>query len=110
MTAPSDDIRVLRFSTDELPERDRLPYSREVFGRMFLRNDLETVPGDDFHITTTLRTLPGISFWAGTYSAVCLRRTPELLSDGNDDVGFCIVLAGHIRFSQAPRRHGAEPQ
>jgi AraC-like DNA-binding protein len=100
MTAPPDDIPVLRFSTNALPERDRLPYCREVFGRMILRNDLEPVPGSDFHITTTMRTLPGISFWASTYSPIRIRRTPELLSDGNDDIGFCTVPVGHMRFAQ----------
>jgi hypothetical protein len=105
MTAPPEDIPVLRFSTDELPERDRLAMTREVFGRI-IRHELEPVTGNDFRVTSTLRTLPGISMWSSTYSSpVRLRRTPELLSDGNDDIGLCTVPQGHILFA----RFGEEP-
>jgi AraC-like DNA-binding protein len=78
---------------------------REVFGRI-IRHELEPVTGDNFRVTSTLRTLPGISMWSSTYcSPVRLRRTSELLSDGNDGIGLCIVPAGHILFA----RFGEEP-
>ena len=45
MAAQSDDIRVLRFSTDELPERDRLPIMREVHGRLMRKGRYRTGAG-----------------------------------------------------------------
>jgi hypothetical protein len=99
MAASSDDIPALRFSTDELPKRDRVAVTREVFNRI-IRRDLEPVAGDDFRLTTTLRRLRGISLWSSTYSSpIRLRRTPELLSDRNDDIGLCAVPVGHMSFA-----------
>jgi hypothetical protein len=49
MAAESGDIRVLRFSTDEFPERDRLPIMREVHGWVTVRVDIELAPGVPLH-------------------------------------------------------------
>ena len=60
MAAQSDDIRILRFSTDELPERDRLPIMREVHGRLCARVDIEPAPGVPLHYRVTAMALPGL--------------------------------------------------
>jgi AraC-like DNA-binding protein len=95
-----EDRRVLRFSTDALPAADRLAHCREFFGRLILHQDLEPVRGNDFHVAVTLRMFPDIVLWTGAYSPVHVRRTRELLADGNDGIGFCTVCAGHARFAQ----------
>jgi AraC-like DNA-binding protein len=90
MAAQSDDIRVLRFSTDELPERDRLPLMREVHGRLTARVDIEPAPGAPLHYRVTARALPGLMISLLSVSQHTVRRTRELLADGNDDVVFAI--------------------
>jgi hypothetical protein len=60
MTLPPDDIPVLRFSADEVPERDRLPMSCEVHGRLTARLDLEPAPGGAPHFEVAARVLPGL--------------------------------------------------
>jgi AraC-like DNA-binding protein len=88
MAAPSEDIRVLRFSTDELPERDRLAIMREVHGRLTARVDIEPAPGVPLHYQVTAHALPGLIVSLFSVSPQTVRRTRELLADGNDDVVF----------------------
>jgi hypothetical protein len=90
MGAQSDDIRVLRFSTDELPERDRLPIVREVHGRLTARVDIEPAPGVPLYYRVIARALPGLTISMFSESPLTIRRTRELLADGNDDVVFAV--------------------
>jgi hypothetical protein len=90
MAAQSDDIRIMRFSTDELPERDRLPIMREVHGRLIARVDIEPAPGVPLHYRVIARALPGLTVSTFSESALTIRRTRELLADGNDDVVFAV--------------------
>jgi AraC-like DNA-binding protein len=88
MAAQSDDFRILRFSTDELSERDRLPVMREVHGRLCARVDLEPAPGVPLHYRVIARALPGLIVSLFSVSRHTVRRTRELLADGSDDVVF----------------------
>jgi AraC-like DNA-binding protein len=90
MAAQSNDIRILRFSTDELPERDRLPMMREVHGRLTAKVDIEPAPGVPLHYRVIARALPGLTVSMFSESALTIRRTRELLADGNDDVVFAV--------------------
>jgi len=90
MAAQSDDVRVLRFSTDELPERDRLPMMREVHGRLTARVDIEPARGALLHYRVIARALPGLIVSLLSESPLTIRRTRELLADGNDDVVFAV--------------------
>ena len=96
MTELQDDIPV-RFSTDELPERDRLAATREIHGRLTARLDIEPVPGVPLHYQVIARALPELMVSSGSRSSMTVRRTRELLADGNDDVALMISsTAGHM--------------
>jgi AraC-like DNA-binding protein len=96
MTATPDDIPV-RFSTDELPDRDRLAATREIHGRLTARLDIEPVPGVPLHYRVVARKLPGLIVASGSRSSMTVRRTHELLADGNDDVALMMSsTAGHM--------------
>jgi AraC-like DNA-binding protein len=88
MAAQSDDLRILRFSTDELPERDRLAIMREVHGRLTARVDIEPAPDVPLHYQVTAHAMPGLIVSLFSVSPQIVRRTRELLADGNDDVVF----------------------
>jgi AraC-like DNA-binding protein len=103
MAAQSDDNRVLRFSTDELPERDRLAIMREVHGRLTARVDIEPAPGAPLHYSVIARALPGITVSLFSVSPQTVRRTRELLADGNDDVVFVALPTGGGTVSQRGR-------
>jgi AraC-like DNA-binding protein len=97
MTAPLNGIPVLRFSTDDLPERDRLPIVREVYGRLMARLDIEPAPDAPLHFRVVARMLPGLVISTSSKSPVISKRTRELLSDGNDDVVLAVSpTAGNV--------------
>ncbi len=105
MAAQSDDIRILRFSTDELPERDRLPVMREVHGRLCARVDIEPAPGVPLHYRVIARALPGLTVSMFSESPLTVRRTRELLADGNDDVVFAVPPTAANMLSHRGREH-----
>jgi AraC-like DNA-binding protein len=97
MTAPLDDIRILRFSTDEVPERDRAAVMREVYGRSVVRMDIEPVHGEPAQLRLVARSLPGLVAASYSLSPQVARRTPEHLADGNDDVVLSMSpTGGHV--------------
>jgi AraC-like DNA-binding protein len=97
MTAPSDDIPVLRFSTDELPERDRLAVLREVYGRLTGRVEIEPARGVPVHFRAIARALPGLVISSFSASSANIERTREMLADGNDDILLAVSpTAGHL--------------
>ncbi|HEX4159512.1 MAG TPA: helix-turn-helix domain-containing protein [Rhizomicrobium sp.] len=77
-----------RFSTDDVPESDRLPFFREFLGRQVMRQDIDPLPDHPFRADTTMRRLPGLLMYWTTGSARRVRRTRELLTDGNDSLLF----------------------
>jgi AraC-like DNA-binding protein len=89
MASPSDegaDIAPLRFSTDALPERDRLAIWREVIGRTIAKLDLSPLSDGPFRSESVSRILPGVAVTSISMTSVRSERTRELIADGNDDV------------------------
>src|SRR5215472_16035888 len=97
MTASAGDIPLLRFSTDELPERDRLAVTREVYGRLTARLDIEPAQGAPLHFRVAARVFPELIISSYSRSPVISKRTRELVADGNDDVVLAMSpTAGNI--------------
>jgi AraC-like DNA-binding protein len=88
----------LRFSTNELPEGERLPQWREVFGQKMVRVDIEPLSDLPFCAEATLRALPGLRTLACRGSAVRLQRTRSIVADGDDAIGLIVNLGelGHV--------------
>jgi AraC-like DNA-binding protein len=89
----------LRFSTDALPERDRISIWREEFGRKLVRLDMEAL-SEPFHTEATLRALPGLRTFGCTSSAVRFDRTQTFVADGDDTIAMLINLSGNLTMSQ----------
>ena len=83
----------IRFTTADLPPRDRIAIWRDVIGRKLLRVDIEPWSDRLFHIDATVRTLPGAGVVRAAISEFRLARTRELLSDGNDGLRLAINTA-----------------
>jgi AraC-like DNA-binding protein len=77
-----------RFSTDALPDADRVGMFREAFGQKMLRLDMEALTDRKFHTDATVRSLPGLDAVWSASSPVRVSRTKQLLSDGNDNLVF----------------------
>jgi len=86
--------RVFEFSTDELPEQDRLAYWREHYGHVMLRVDIEPAPGQIFQARNRTVALPGLQLLEGASSPVRITRGGRYLDDGNDDIVFAINRSG----------------
>jgi AraC-like DNA-binding protein len=87
-------LKPLQFSTRGLPERERVPMWREVFGRTIVRVDMKPVAEVPLHAQATLRSFPGFRTISCATSPMYFRRTPDLLRDGDDSVGLVVNL-GH---------------
>ena len=88
------DCTPMRFSTGDLPVRDRIPIWREFFGRSVFRTEIEPAPDVPFHADLTVRSVPGLELVKSDMSPVRFSRTPALVADGNDDVGFFMSTSG----------------
>ncbi|SPP95672.1 AraC family transcriptional regulator [Bradyrhizobium vignae] len=90
-----------RFSTDDLPERERLARWREEFGRTLVRVDIEPLSNDvPFRAEAVLQNLPGVRLASCDGSAARLDRTRALAADGGDWIGLFINLGQAASVSQ----------
>jgi len=103
MDGGGGDFSVLRFSSDDLPERDRIAIWREVVGRQAARLEFEPTPGHLFCNRVSLRSLPGLVVMDGFVSASRASRTSELLSDSNSALLLNLEGTGRKMFSQLGR-------
>ena len=103
LVASRDDVLVLQFSTDEVPERDRLAVTREVVGRSLAGADFAPVRDVPFHYRCVARVLPGLAVVSQSCSRLMCRRTGEYLADGNDDVVLCMTTCTGTHLSQLGR-------
>jgi AraC-like DNA-binding protein len=92
----ADGLFAARFSTDQLPERDRKAIWREQFSREVMRLDVEAPVDVPFYSDTLAVMLPGLVVVSGKASPYSASRTRELLADGDDSLvlqmSSCAVL------------------
>jgi AraC-like DNA-binding protein len=93
----------IQFSTDCVPERERLPYFREALGRSFTRLDLGPYDDRPVRYEATVHGYDGLGVIWGRTNGNIGRRTQPLLTDGNDDFIFGTILSGCSLPSQVGR-------
>ncbi|WP_426424322.1 winged helix-turn-helix domain-containing protein [Bradyrhizobium genosp. A] len=93
----------LRFSTEDLPERERAAVWREVIGRDVVRLDLEPLSGSPLRSNVSVHVLPGLAMMHGDISDHRIARTRELIADGNTDFRLEIRLTGREQMTQRGR-------
>jgi AraC-like DNA-binding protein len=103
MSSGAAEPQLLHFSTDRLPETDRIGVWREVYGQTILRLDIEHLPDWSFQADIRLRAIPGLRVVSGTISGARDQRTRALMVDGNDDFGMAINWGGTISVLQCGR-------
>ncbi len=89
-----------RFSTFDLPEKDRLPIWREVFARNVVKVELEPLGDEPFYSTSQVNTLPQTTIRRSSASAAIVRRTAPLVADGDDNFILAIMRNGTMRAEQ----------
>lgn len=93
MTADDVDLKPTRFTTDTLPERDRLHRWREAFGRTIMSVDIAPLtPNAPFRADALLQRLPGVRIALCDGSAAELERTREQAAASDDEVWMVVNL------------------
>ena len=91
-----------RFSTGDLPERERVSRWREEFGRGLVHVDVEPLASNDrpFHAEATLQALPGLRTLVSKGSSAQYERTRALAAKGDGSIGVIVNLEGTAAASQ----------
>jgi AraC-like DNA-binding protein len=84
--------KVVRFSTDEWPEPQRIGAFREIYGRTIIKHDIEPIDDHSFHFEATLIGLPGLGLASAAISPCRAPRGPQHI-DG-DDLVLNLSLSG----------------
>jgi AraC-like DNA-binding protein len=82
MIAPA--AKMLRISTDDWPEQERLEALREVYGRTIMKHDIEPIRGHDIHFKADLFSVPDLGL-ATSYASPC-RAVRDGRKGDNDDL------------------------
>jgi hypothetical protein len=93
----------LKFSTDALPERDRVAIWSDLFGRYIVKAQLRTVGSEVFSQQATLRQLGDLSLASTSCTGFYTRRTNLEIADGNDNLNFIVNVAGISEYHQLGR-------
>ncbi len=88
------DNRIVEFSTDHIPEKDRAAFWREHYGQVMLRVDLEPARDAAFVARMASLALPGLQLMDASSSPAKISRSGRFLADGNDDIIVAINQAG----------------
>jgi AraC-like DNA-binding protein len=91
---------VLEFSTDALPERDRVSIWREEFARGVVKMDVRQLDEEAFRSESRIRILPDLKIWSSRVTSCTLERTPSLVADGDDTVVLGIIKRGRTAVTQ----------
>jgi AraC-like DNA-binding protein len=100
MAVDDIDLKPKRFTTDELPERERLERWREEFGRTLVRVDM--VPrtrGAPFHAEAVLQRLPGVHIAVCSGSLTHVERGSALIAadaGAGERIGLIINTAARL--------------
>jgi AraC-like DNA-binding protein len=104
------DFSTVRFSTADLPEKDRIAMWREQYGRLAMKLDMEPLDEAQFECSVVARKLPGMQIMTTAMSPVRITRNREFLADGNGDLIFIINQSGlatvHARGRDVVMREG----
>ena len=87
------DFRPVRFASEDLPARDRLPAWRELYGPRVNGADVQPAPSVPFRANVTLRALPGFGLTTTESSPARYARTRRFLTDGRDYFGLHLSFA-----------------
>jgi len=83
---------MIRLSTDDFPEQNRVEAVREEVGKAILKVDLEPLPGRPFQFDAMFFSLPDLGLAAGVISPFQGSLTRELIEA--DNLVFSVTLSG----------------
>ena len=97
------DNRIVEFSTDHIPEKDRIALWREHYGHVMLRVDLEPARDTAFEARIASLALPGLQLMEASSSPAKVSRSGRYLADGNDDIVVAVNRTGSVNVASGGR-------
>src|SRR4029079_8000867 len=91
-----DGFSTVRFSTADLPEKDRVAMWRDHCCRMAMKLDIEPINDAPLECAVLTRASPGVQVMSTAMSPSRILRTREFLADGNGDLIFIINQTGMV--------------
>jgi AraC-like DNA-binding protein len=92
--ADPNNLVTMGFSTDDLPEANRVAMWREHYGRTAFGVDIEPRKDEPFHARRFSARVPGLQVMRGAMSPAIVTRTKDCISDGNSDLALVINRTG----------------
>jgi AraC-like DNA-binding protein len=83
------------FSTDQLPEEDRVDLWRDTVARQ-MRIDSQPLPGCALKVDVRGYAWPGLTIAKASLSGIRDERTRELITEGDDEINLVINLSGPV--------------
>lgn len=99
MSEAGQHFALQRFSTSDLPARDRVSYWREFWHQNVIRCDMAPQSDDPFRAEAALLAWPGMRAMR-LYTPARYWRTPPMVADGDDSIVFLVNDSGLIALSQ----------
>lgn len=96
-----DEAGLLRFSTDDLPERERFSAWQDTFGQTVVKMDMQPIGDEPFRSHAEICLLPNLTIASISATPIRGTRTRAHAADGSDDIVLAIMLNG-----QATSRQG----
>jgi AraC-like DNA-binding protein len=91
-----------RFDTEPLPERDRLAFVRDFWGRAVQKLDMVPLTETPYHAKGFVRVLPGLRIADCITDPLRIERTKALMDDGSEDA-MLLLRSGNALVSQLGR-------
>jgi AraC-like DNA-binding protein len=104
MATAAADFSPWRFSTDDLPARDRVPFWREFFIRKVMRAEIEHLSDHPLEAEATFLAWPGLrAGWFNVSTLMTCYRTRTMVGECDDSLSFFIKKSGNWTLSQRQR-------
>ncbi len=99
-------MTALRFSTSDLPDRDRVPLFQDIVSRRFINTEMLVNPRypKPFHFDMAMAAGTGLRIAEVSFAAVDVRRGPAHLRDGDDGLTCFLPRGTPVRTDHAGRR------
>ncbi|HEY4200857.1 MAG TPA: AraC family transcriptional regulator [Devosiaceae bacterium] len=97
------DYTTMTLATRQVPSRERIAVTQEIFGREILNLELEQSPDTPLYVDFRLHALPMLKLVSGTATGVVSHRTRRLLADSNDDLFLSLNETDLFHISQRGR-------
>jgi AraC-like DNA-binding protein len=101
MYSATADCELVRFSTDDVQARDRLPFWHDFFARKIVNVEAETQGDRPLRAEASTLAWPALrATWFHHATPITYQRPPRLAADGDDAFAFLVNRSGCLRFLQ----------